>query len=236
MPLSGVVTTIWRRSGTMGRSTPGQRGHLARPRPGGVHHGAGGDGPRRRLDRGHAARLDADAGGLDLGEDLRAQAPRACGVALHHAVGIGQAVPVVPAGGDDPFQVEQRDSRRDLGRGEDARRDAQPVLQGHVVAEDGQIVLVVQQEQIAGPAQIDGLAQLLLEAFQHGQAEQRQPHVDLGAELVADAARAFAGGLHAQEGAFSSSTTFLIAACGEMIGRAGPHHPAPDDDDVGGGW
>ena len=220
----------------MGRSTPGQRGHLARPRPRGVDHGAGGDGPRRGLDRGHAARLDANAGRFRLGEDLRAQAPRACGVALHHAVGVGQAVPVVPAGGDDPLQVEQRDSRRDLGRGKDAGGDAQPVLQRHVIAEDGQIVVVIQQEQIAGPAQIDRLAQLLLEAFQHGQAQQRQPHVDLGAELVADAARAFPGRFHTQEGRFLQQDNFLDAACSEMVSRAGPHHPAPDDDDVGGGW
>ena len=211
MPLSGVVTTIWRRSGTMGRSTPASAATLPAHGPAALTTARVAIVPAGRLDRGHAARLDADAGRLHLGEDLRAQAPRACGVALHHAVGVGQAVPVVPAGGDDPLQVEQRDFRRDFGRGKDAGGDAQPVLQGHVVAEDRQIVVVIQQEQIAGPAQIDRLAQLLLEAFQHGQAEQRQPHIDLGAELVADAARAFAGGLHAQEGGFfQQDDTFLI--------------------------
>ena len=69
---------------------------------------------------------------------------RACGVALHHAVGIGQAVPVVPDGGDDSLQVQQRDSRRGLGRRKDAGRDAQPVLQRHVLAEHRQIVVVIQ--------------------------------------------------------------------------------------------
>ena len=219
-----------------GEVNAGQRGDLARPRPGGVDHGAGGDGPRRGLDRGYAARLDANAGHFRLGEDLRAQAPRACSVALHHAVGVGQAVPVVPAGGDDSLQVEQRDFRRDLGRGKDAGGDAQPVLQRHVIAEHGQIVVVIQQEQITGPAQIDRLPKLLLEAFQHGQAQQRQPHVDLGAELVTDAARAFPGRFHTQEGRFLQQDNFLDAACSEMVSRAGPHHPAPDDDDVGGGW
>ena len=218
----------------MGRSTPALRGDFARPRPGGVHHGAGGDAPRRCLDCNHSAGLDADAGRLHFGEDLRTQASRACCVALNHAVGIGQAVAIVPGCGDDPFQIEQRDFRRDFSRREDAGGDAQPVLQGHVVAEHRQIVLVVEQEQVAGPAQIDSLAQLLLEALQHGQAQQRQPHVDLGAELVADAARAFAGGLHPQEGGFFQQHHVLDPACGEMVGRAGPHHPAPDDDDVGG--
>ncbi len=140
----------------------------------------------------------------------------------------------MPGAGDHTVQVEQGRFARDLGRAEDARWDAQPVLQGNIIAEDGQIMRVVQQEQVTGPAQIDGLAQLLLEAFQHGQAQQRQADVDLGAELVADAARTFAGGLGAQEGCLFQQDDVPAAALGEVIGRAGPHHPASDDDDVGG--
>ena len=152
-----------------------------------------------RLDGRHPAALDADAERRHTGEELRPRAACGGGVALHNAVRIGQAVAFMPGRADDVIHLDERRQRGSFVARQDTRRHPQAVLHRHIALEGCQVAAIVEQKQVAGAAQIDGLLQLGLETVEHRQAEQREPDVDFGAELVANAAGALARGLAAEE-------------------------------------
>jgi hypothetical protein len=105
-------------------------------------------------------------------------------------------------------------------------------LHRHIALEGRQVAAIVEQKQVAGSAQVDGLPQLRLEAVEHRQAEQREPDVDFGAELIANATGAFARGFAAEKLRLLQEDDIAAAATRQVIGGAGTHDSAADDDDV----
>ena len=76
------------------------------------------------------------------------------------------------------------------------------------------------------------LPELFPEAFDHRQAVKRQCDVDLGRELVAHPARAASRCAGTEMGFFFEEDNILRPAFCEVIGGAGAHHAAADDEDV----
>ena len=155
---------------------------------------------------------------------------------MYHAVGISQPVARVPGRADNVVAVQKWRHRPGNLCREDLRRHAEPVLHGDVAVEGRKVSLVVQQKKIAGPVQVDVLPQLLVETLQHRQTELREAHVDLGAELVANAAGALAGCFHAEQRTFFQQNDIGATAQGQVPGSAGSHHSATDDDDIRSLW
>src|SRR5438132_4289014 len=117
----------------------------------------------------------------------------------------------------------------DLVRLEPLRRHAEPSLQVHIVSKDLHVGHTREHEEIAAPVQPDRLLQLLFEAFEHGDALERQADIDLASELEADAAGALAGCALAEQVAAIQQQHITLAAQRKMVGDAGAHH-APTDD------
>src|SRR5207253_9193814 len=80
----------------------------------------------------------------------------------------------------------------DLVRLEPLRRHAEPSLQLHIASKDLHVGRTREHEEVAALVQSDLLIQLLFEAFEHGDALERQADIDLASELEADAAGALA--------------------------------------------
>src|ERR687891_665626 len=148
-----------------------------------------------------------------------AQAPQALtttGVSIEHA-----------------REVELGDQLRAVRVLEPPRVDPQPVLEGHVVAEGGEVLIAGQQEQVAAELQADVLPELLGEPLQHPDALDRQPDVDLRGELMTDAPGAATRRHLAEERLPLQQHHVLHAPCREVVRRAGAHHAATDHHGVG---
>ncbi len=169
------------------------------------------------------------------GQRPHAKPPGRSHVTHDHAIGVGQTVARAEGTGDDVVGCQQRHAAAHLIAVEPLSRYAQAPLQRHVVPESGNVALVGQQKEIAVTPQADVLAGLFLEAIEHGQAEQGEPDVDFGGELVADPAGALARSAHAEEFLFLEQEHIGAAALRQVIGRAGAHDAAADDDDLRGG-
>ena len=184
---------------------------------------------------GDAVAVALDAGHGNAVERFDAQPPRRGHIAHDHAVGVGQAVAGTKGAGDDVIGCQQRDAAAHLVAVEPLGRYAQAPLQRHIVPELGDVAVVGQQKEIAVTPQADCLPRFFFEAVEHGQAELGEPDIDFGGELVADAAGAFAGGAHPEKLLFLKEQDVGHAAPRQVIGGAGAHDAAADDDDLGGG-
>ena len=94
----------------------------------------------------------ANSRGRGVREQARAQAARVLHVPLDHAGGVAQAVTLVKRPRKDPFQVDEGDHAGYLLRFQPLRHDPQAVLQGHIFAERAHVLLVRQEEEVAGKA------------------------------------------------------------------------------------
>jgi hypothetical protein len=84
--------------------------------------------------------------------------------------------------------------------------------------------------QIAALAVVNRLPDLLLEAFQHGQAGHDKRTLT-SAKVVPDATSAATSAPWPKNGSFSNKSTFSVRAL-EVVGSAGAHHAAANDDDI----
>src|SRR5206468_12564103 len=88
-----------------------------------------------------------------------------------------------------------------------------------------------QKEQVAVLMEVDRMADLVLEPLEERDRFDREADVRLVRELVADAARVAPGGSRAQQRLALEDDDVGHAAAREMVGDAGAHAPAADDDD-----
>jgi hypothetical protein len=89
----------------------------------------------------------------------------------------------------------------------------------------------VRAEEVTALAILGILAGLLPKALQHAKTLDREPHIDFGAELVAHPAGAAAGGALAEEGFALQQQHIPGSGESQVVGGAGAHHPAADDND-----
>ena len=112
------------------------------------------------------------------------------------------------------------------------RVHSQVPLHLHIVLEDLHVSRIGQHEEVTALAEVDLLPKLLLEMLEHAQTLDRKPDIDGRAELIANTAGATSCGARAEEGFAFKEHDVLEAAKSEMIGGAGTHHAAADDDDI----
>src|SRR5581483_10079876 len=97
---------------------------------------------------------------------------------------------------DGGAEIVHRELRHDmprLRRGQKPRVDAVRGLVQEVAGETAGVVLVVEQEEVAGEAEVERLADLVLEALQPADRLEPDADVQLVREQRADAAGAVAG-------------------------------------------
>ena len=154
-------------------------------------------------------------------------------VAGDHAVRVGETVASVKRPGEHVVRLEQWQAVAYLLRAEPFGLYAEAALERHVCLERGDVLFLGEKEHIAALAQADRLAKLSFEALEHADALDRQPDVDLAAELVADAAGALAGSALAEQLAALEDQHVGLAAKRQVVGQAGAHDAPADNDHVG---
>src|SRR5437870_12043041 len=117
----------------------------------------------------------------------------------------------------------------DLVRLEPLRGHAEPSLQVHIASKDLHVGRTREHEEVAALVQSGRLIQLLFEAFEHGDALERQADIDLASELEADAASALACRALAEQVAALQQQHITLAAQREVVGDAGAHDATADD-------
>src|SRR5581483_7943335 len=178
--------------------------------------------------------ISADAYARDLRavEGFHTPARRGVDVSHDNAVWVHQSILSMKGSGQCVIKSHQRQSSADFIATQPFGLDAKLVLKLNIALKRCDIFFVRQCKKITALAIIHILPDLFFETFDHRQAGQRKPNVDLRAELITDSARATTGRALTEEFFFLQQDDVLRAACREMISRAGSHHAAADDDDV----
>ena len=127
--------------------------------------------------------------------------------------------------------LDARDDPGGLGGGELARRDAEGVLQGQRLAEARDVLVLVEQEQVADLAQAAVDAGELLEAGELGHRAEGDADVQLVGELGPEAAGRAAGRARGQRVPLEQDDV-RHAQRRKMERRGCAHRPAADDDHV----
>src|SRR5215208_2597973 len=132
-----------------------------------------------------------------------APTPRLCGPDAERASRLGEtdrrAVGVAPAvfrtkgAADDVVEEDMRVELSDLLGSHPARGDAEALLQGNVLTEDGLLRRVGDEEEIALLAQTDVAAEALGEGLPDADALLGETDIRLGRELLADASGGVGG-------------------------------------------
>ena len=157
------------------------------PRSGRDEHRIDGDLPGSGRDAGDPAAGQLERQRLGSGEQLDPGRDRATDEAVDDAMLIGPAVGRAEPGTSEAATGERRPALSDLVRVQKLAVDAEAVLKPHMRSERGGLLRGSRQEQVADRAEerIDTVA--LRELVPGLGAQLRQPDIELGSELLADA-------------------------------------------------
>jgi hypothetical protein len=231
-----VATAIWRRTGTHREVDTGHRGERAGPRAGGVD-----DGVRREVAHRRPNARDASIGTLIDPGDARVPVERGAAplgvveVAAKDLQRPDRGVARAPRGRHGAVEQHVRvEPCGLLGRELDGLGQPARVLDGARGTECVARGIVVGEEEVPDRAHSRITAGIVGETAQLLAREQREPHVDGGRELRAEATRGAPGAAGARRRGGVDDRD-ARAARGEVPGHARADDAGADDEDVRGG-
>jgi len=105
-------------------------------------------------------------------------------------------------------------------------------MHSHLPTERLDVPLLGQNEQISDFPVISRIARFVLEPVESREAQKRHPGVDLGVEMIADAAGTFGGRFRPEQVVALEQNDVFRPAFRQMVGRRSADHASAGDDDV----
>ncbi len=214
-----------------GKLDPERAGDLRRPHPGGADHDVRldpADLVRHRFDH-SVAHLDSRDGRPR--RHRRAVPARAGRVSLHDCLRARVPVEGAERGADHSVQARERAELVHLVQRDEAARHAELVLEGNTLLECGDVLLAVEEEEVADLVEIDLGAGSFLEAGERFDAAQSERDVERVGELRAETSRRATGRTGGELVPLEEADGG--PGLGEMERDARADDAAAHDDDVG---
>ena len=139
----------------------------AGPGPRRIHDHPGGDRPLVCFHANNPARRNLNTGHLDIVETLHSQTLRRTHITHDHAVRVDQAIIRIIRPCQGIFKTHQGQASMNFVRGQPFGMDAQALLQLQAVPKDFNIIGFGKNEKITAFAEVDLLADLVLETIEH---------------------------------------------------------------------